>query len=246
MGLTLISFLYAKSNNENEYIYTEGYGKVEIKPNFIIMKVGVSTINIDADSALVNTNKTIDTLLTILNNYGINENDIETYSAAFVREYRDDRDTSTYLGIKSECVLKVTYYDVTKFEVLLNEMISNGMNILESYDFKHTSEDSLKRCSAQIAFVEATKIAEAIAEKSQRKLGSLLNASFEKPDDYRVRPDFKIELHKKRRGLSYGYAAGGGGMNRNDKLRQDLKYLRIIIPTIEFENNVYTKYELKN
>lgn len=120
-------------------------------------------------------------------------------------------------------------------------MISNGMNVLESYDFKNSDEDSLKRAAAQLAFIEATKNATAIAEKSNRKLGKLLNVSYEKPEDYRIQPDFKIELSRELMGLDLKKR----GSLKLSKPQQELKYLRIIIPTIEFENNVYTKFELK-
>lgn len=239
--IVLITTIYAENKKESEYIFTEGYGKVETKPNYVIMKIGVSTINTAADSALIITNSIIDTLLAILQKFEIKKNDIETYSAALVREYKDRRDTTTYLGIKSECVLKVKYLELDKFENLLNLMISNGMNVLESYDFKNTNEDSLKRVAAQFAFTEAYKNAIAISEKSNRKLGKLLNVSYEKPEDYRIQPDFKIELSRELVGLDLKKR---GGLKLT-KPQQELKYLRIIIPTIEFENNVYTKFELK-
>ena len=89
--MVLFTTLYADNKKESEYIFTEGYGKVEIKPNYVIMKIGVSTINTDADSALTKTNSIIDTLLAILQKYEIRKNDIETYSAALVREYKDRR-----------------------------------------------------------------------------------------------------------------------------------------------------------
>jgi uncharacterized protein YggE len=194
--LVLLTDIYAETVKVSEYIFTEGYGKVETKPNYVIMKIGVSTINKNADTALIKTNSIIDTMLIILNKFDIKMKHIETHSAALVREYQDLRDTTTYIGIKSECVLKVKYYEVEKFEDLLNLLIGNGMNVLQSYDFKYTDEDSLKRVAAQVAFVEAQKNAIAIADKSGRKLGKLLNVSYEKPDDYRIQPDFKIELSR--------------------------------------------------
>lgn len=235
--------LYAKNEPKSEYVFTEGDGKVETKPNYVIMKIGVSTIHSNPDTALVKTNTTIDTIFSILKKYGTKSNDIETYSASFTREYKDTRDTTTYLGIKSECVLQVNYYNLDSFEILLNQMIGKGMNILKAYDFRHTEEDSLKRIAAQLAFIEASKNAGAIAQKSSRSIGKLLNVSYEKPHEYSVRPDFKIELSRELiGGLMGGY--GGGRLDLNLK-RQDLKYLRIMIPTLEFENKVYTKFELK-
>lgn len=240
--LSLFSLLFAKSKTDGEYIFTEGYGKIQIKPNYVEMFIGVSTTNFNADTSLIRTNMIIDTLLSILTKYGIKSENIETHSAKFIREYEDNRDTSTYLGIKNECILKVKYFDVDTFEELLNKLISKGMNVLQSYEFKHTDEDSLKRVAAQIAFTESYKNAEAISMKSTRKLGKLLNVSYEKPDDYSIRPDFVIELSRDLIGNLMG-GDGGGGLRL--KIRQDLKYLRIIIPTIAFENNVYTKFELK-
>jgi uncharacterized protein YggE len=238
----LFTTLYAENKKESEYIFTEGYGKVETKPDYVTMEIGVTTIHMEADSALIKTNKIIDTLLSILQTYGIKKDDIETHSAALRREYKDNRDTTTYLGVKSECVLKVKYYDLDNFENLLNVMINNGMNVLQSYEFKHTAEDSLKRIAAQLAFVEANKNAAAIVGKSNRKLGKLLNVSYEKPDDYRIRPDFKIELSRDGWGLDLKKR---GSLNIGSQLQNDLKYLRIVIPKLEFENNVYTKFELK-
>lgn len=239
--LTLIfSLIPAREKQTDEYIFTEGKGKVEVRPNLVEMNIGVSTINFSADSALINTNRITDTILVILKKYGVEDKDIETFSSSFLREYKDTRDTSTYLGIKSEHILKVKFFKVEKFETLLNEMIGKGMNVLNYYKFKHTEEDSLKRVSAQLAFIDAQKNAKAIAEKSDRTLGRLLNVSYEKPQNYRIQPDFKIELSRK----LIGSLMGGDGGSLNLRKKQDLKFLRIIIPTIKYTNEVFTKFQI--
>ncbi len=107
--LTVILFftVEGKNSNNDEYIFTEGTGEVSVKPDCIIIKAGVSTVHLNGNSALVKTNEITDSLLLLLHRSGVKENDIETYQSTFVREYRNRRDTSTYLGIKSEHILKV-------------------------------------------------------------------------------------------------------------------------------------------
>lgn len=238
----LVSFsLFANQDNNKNYIFTEGTGKISVKPDYVITKLGVSTINHDADSALKINNCILDSLLNTLKQFNVMETDIETYSSAFVREYKDNRDTTTFLGIKSESILKVKFYELENLEKLLNTLISKGMNVLKTYEFKHTKEDSLKRIAAQLAFDEAKQNAIAITMKSNRNLGKLLNVSYEKPNNYRVRPDFKIELSRELVLSKMGSLRGDLDL----KQKQDLKYLRILIPSIEFVNDVYTKFELK-
>jgi uncharacterized protein YggE len=244
LSMLLIAYcLYAeKKENNSEYIFTEGTGKVEVMPDYIVMRIGVSTIDRNLDSAIYATNYITDTIISILRKYKVEDKNIETYSSELVREYENNRDTTTYLGIKSEHILKVKYNDVNNVEKILNTMIGKGMNVLDYYEFGSSKEDSLKRIAAQIAYVESFKNAKAIADKSDRKLGRLLNTSFEKPEDYSIRPDFRIELSRKLIGGLMGGSDGGEPILRT---RQDLKYLRIIVPLLHYENTVYSKYELK-
>jgi uncharacterized protein YggE len=210
--------------------------------NIVILRIGVTTVNLVADSSLENTNRIIDTIISVLHNYEIKDSNIVTYSTSFIREYENSRDTTTYLGMKSENVLNVKFTDIYKVEELLNVLIGKGMNVLDDYQFKSSVEDSVKRVCAELAFVEARKNAEAIARKSDRKLGKLLNASYEKPDDYRVRPDFQIELS---RGSHGSLALKKRGGELAFKQKPDLKYLTIRVPKLTFSNTVYAKFELK-
>ena len=85
--LALCTVLFAGSKKDSEYIFTEGFGKIQVKPNYVEMFIGVSTTNFNPDTALLKTNLIIDTLLSILTKYGIKDENIETHSAKFIREY---------------------------------------------------------------------------------------------------------------------------------------------------------------
>jgi len=242
MILSVVIVLGTGCIKTNEmYIYSEGKGKVKVKPDMISLKLGVSTVNKSADSALKSTNLVADRLMTVMTQFGIAKEAIETYRTVLKREYQNSRDTTTYLGVKSELILRVNYYNVNETEKLLNSLISAGMNVLEDYDFEHTKSDSLRRAAAEIAITDARRNAENISKKERRKLGNLLNASYERPEDFQSKADFKIGYQDLIGNLMAGEEGGSGLELRRKGI---LQYLRIYVPYLSFENTVYAKFLL--
>lgn len=220
---------------KDEFVNVSGKGSIKVSPNQVLLSLGVSRIDKKVDSAVAATSRVADKLVSICKSFGISENQIETQTNTLERAYKTSADTTTYLGIKSEIIYNITLSPVDSVNALLNALYRNGMNEFLGFRFGHGKQDSLKRAASRLAIRDAFENATALAETSGRKIKTLLNASYEKPSDFSFRPNVRRE--------SFGYDMNMGADAGNKEV--DLEYFKIKPGILEFEIEVFAKYELK-
>lgn len=234
-GLLLQTGLFAAA--KDEFVNVSGKGSIKVFPDQVILSFGVSKIDKKVDSAVGATSRVANKLTSICKAYGIKDKEIETQSNSLERAYKTNHDTTTYLGIKSEVIYDVTLSKVDSVNALLNALYRNGMNEFRGFVFGHTRQDSLKRAASRLAIRDAFENASVLAETSGRKIKTLSNASYEKPEDFSFRPQTRHE------GFWSGAQAGMGEISVDRGF--DLEYFKIRPGFLVFEIEVFAKYELK-
>lgn len=219
---------------KDEFVNVSGKGTIRVYPDQVLLSMGVSRIDKKVDSAVATTSRVANKLVSICKSFGIGEKQIETQTNTLERAYRTSVDTTTYLGIKSEVCYNITLSPVDSVNSLLNALYRNGMNEFLGFRFGHSNQDSLKRAASRLAIRDAFENASALAETSGRKIKTLLNASYEKPGDFSFRPNVGHEL---------GYSMGMGAPEGKPPI--DLEYFKIKPGLLDFDIEVFAKYELK-
>jgi uncharacterized protein len=220
---------------KDEFVNVSGKGSVKAYPNLVTLTFGVNKIDKRLDTAVGTTTKVANKLLAICRNYGVDERDLETVSNSLERAYKNDRDTTTYLGIKSEIIYRVKMKNVDSVNVLVNTMYRNGLNEFRGFSFGHSQQDSLKRLASILAIKDAFENANALANNSGKKIKGLLNASYEKPEDFSFQPQTRHE----------GVWAGAGMGDYWGSRSFDLEFFKIKPGILNFEIEVFAKYEIK-
>jgi uncharacterized protein YggE len=220
--------------SKEEFINVSGKGSVQIFPDQVTLTFGVSQVDKKLDSAVGKVSKVANNLIAICKSYRIEDKYIETVSNSLERAYKNDRDTATYLGIKSEIIYEVVLFQIDSVNSLLNKMYRNGMNDFRGFSFSYTKQDSLKRIASEIAIKDAYSNANVLAVSSGKKIKGLLNASYEKPEDFSFRPQTRHE----------GLWAGAGMGSLYGKQNVDLEFFKIKPGLLNFEIEVFAKYEI--
>lgn len=156
-----------------------GASEVQVQPDMATIQVGVSTQADTAAAAMAENSKQQQTVIDLLKQGGIEDRDLQTsgLNLSPVMDYPRDNSAPKVTGYAVQNVVSVRVRDLTKLGALLDQLVQNGANEINSINFlKEDTTDA----QAQ-ARVEATKsaqnIAAQLADASGMKLGPLISLS---------------------------------------------------------------------
>lgn len=113
-----------------------GRGTVKASPDTAIITVGVSTLADTASDAFKQTSGTANELAMTLKKFGVKAEDILTTELSLHPEYNWTQDKGQVLkGYRSSTSLSVTTQDLDGVGLLVETMVANGANTLQSIRF---------------------------------------------------------------------------------------------------------------
>lgn len=231
VGFTVSAFAAEPAN----FVNVSGRAEIEVVPDQAFVTCGVNALRKRMDSAVAHSSKVSESIFAISRKYGIDKSDIGTELSELRKEYRVDRDTSTYLGILSQHIYLIKVRNIDSISRFINEMHAHGMNELRNITFTYSKEDSLKRVVSEMAMADALANAKSLVRNQGRTVGKLISASYEKPEGFDVRAEGRFD----RMGALWGGEAGPAHRNMT------VEYLKILPKKIRVPLTVFAKYEIK-
>lgn len=141
----------------------EGVGRLKVKPDIAIMRLGVVTENIDVKVAQeenrIKSNQLIDQLIAL----GIARDDIETASYTVVPRYHSNLQEKVLKEYEVSHIFSVTVRDLEKAGLILDAAFEKGANAAENPVFKITNEGAFQLQALKAAVQDATQKAKAMA-----------------------------------------------------------------------------------
>jgi uncharacterized protein YggE len=233
--VSMALMVMAGIGNAQKFVNIYGESKIRIYPDQAILTCGVSSVNKKADVSAKKAAKVTENILRICRKYGVDPKDISTKTTEIKKDYRNDQDTTTYLGIKARTIFEIRLANIDSITVLANELYRNGMNEFEAVEFATSKEDSAKKAASQNAMKDAYENAKCLLKAQGKEVGELLSVSFDKPEDFDQKEKSKID------DLLGGLWLGEEGPGDKDML----EYLKIMPRKIAIEAKVYAKYSIK-
>jgi len=157
-------------NQALRVIEVEGEGKLIMKPELVILRLGVITESSDAATAQQNNAKLINTLLLSLQNIGIAGQQIETVSYQVQPQYQYENNTPKVKDFVVRHLISVTMDNITKAGDIYDIAFKNGANIAETPIFTISDEKAAERQALQLAVKDASAKAQAIGRTLNIKL----------------------------------------------------------------------------
>src|SRR5256885_16634779 len=146
-------------NKQQSTIKVSGEGKIRIKPDLVILTIEVSFVQPKMKDAVRLSQETVDSVVSILSEYGNKQNDIKTSSISANKEYIYVRDRNIFLGYKAEQSIDFVLNDITKFTDLTAKLLATKINSISQVQFGHSKADSILREADLLAYDDALKSA---------------------------------------------------------------------------------------
>lgn len=165
MGTFLI-FMIAQAQSG---ITVTGSGTAYGEPDIAIIELGVNIANEDISTATDEANNSINQIMDVLSQNGIDSKDIRTsYFNIWTEEPYDGQPTRKY---RVNNVLSITVRDVSKVGEVLSQALDAGANMVNSIQYAIAETDALAAQARELAMQNARAKAEQLASLSGVSLG---------------------------------------------------------------------------
>jgi uncharacterized protein YggE len=167
----------AQQAQELPLISVSGSAEVKVAPDEIWFNAGVETMDPKLENAKRASDERIANVLQFLKNQGINEKDVQTDFTGVEPGYDLKISKTNPVSYTVRRSIGIKLRDVAKFDAVLSGLLANGMNHINSVDFR-TSELRKHRDKARAMAIRAAREkADALAKEMGIKLGKVHNIS---------------------------------------------------------------------
>lgn len=230
--LLFVIFLTACSTSDKpKTIRVAGEGKVRIMPGQVILTIDISFVKPRMADAVKETQQTVDSVTTILQQFKKKNSDIKTSSISANKNYEYINNRNVFTGYQAEQSIDFLLSDIQRFTELTGKLMETKINSISQIQFGHSKADSLFREADLLAYDDALKSATKLCERAKIKLGKLcFMTNTEAPGD--------AEQENVYRAIGNGintYNKGFGGSG-----------FKVSPEVLEFKRSIVSEYEISD
>lgn len=151
-------------------IAVTGQGTLRVKPDTVIITIGIRTEHTSALEALTENATRANAMLKALREIGVAHEDIETSSFSIYPKYTYTNQTPILAGYEVEHMFDMTVKDVKKVGMMYETAVANGANIARQLQFKLANEQLYYQQALALAVKNAQEKARVLARTLQLPL----------------------------------------------------------------------------
>ena len=161
--------------NQQRTISVSASGSVFAEPDIATIQLGVDSSNEDIQVAQSNMETTMQSIMTTLQNAGIDEQDIRTVNFSIYQDERRDPEgniqSRTYHVINS---VEVTVRNIPELGSIISQSVAAGANTINNIQFTISNPAELEAQAREVAMQNAKAKAQQLATLADSNLGAVL------------------------------------------------------------------------
>ncbi|MBU8907694.1 SIMPL domain-containing protein [Desertibacillus haloalkaliphilus] len=161
----------ALANAEEGTLVVTGVGEISVEPDIAFLHLGAQAVSSSADEAQTEVSKRISAVRQVLNDYGVEDDAIETARFHVYPESRPDQDEERY---RAEHILEIEYKELERIGELLDDVTAAGANRIEQTRFGLQNPEEAEHEALKLAIEKAKARADIMAETAGRSRGEVL------------------------------------------------------------------------
>ncbi|MFD2891225.1 SIMPL domain-containing protein [Flavobacterium chuncheonense] len=170
--LTLITaMVQAQTIQTVPQISVVGEGKIKVTPDEAFITVGVENIGKDASEVKRKNDEVVESVIKTIKKQGIAPADFKTEHVSLNKNF--DYQTKKY-SYKATQTISIHLKDLSKYDVLMMELVDSGINNIQGVDFKSSKLEELQSEIRKKAILNAKKKAEDYAGVLGQKVGKAI------------------------------------------------------------------------
>ena len=169
--ITISAIAQQQSSVNIPQITVSGEGKVTVKPDYVVITLGVENTGKEAAEVKKLNDETVDKVLKYIKNFGIPVSDYQTTNVGLNKNYNYEKKVYSFVASQS---LSITLKDVAKYDALMMGLVNLGINDINQVVFKSTKIEELKATARREAIKSAKRKADDYVFPLGQKVGKAL------------------------------------------------------------------------
>lgn len=182
IGVILVLLLCAGTPNQAAAVEPQarlvtvtGEAEVRVVPDEVVLTLGVETNDKDLKAATDANDRIVAKVLALATKYGIEPQHVQTDYVGIEPRYRSGYyEASDFIGYFVHKTMVITLGDLSKFEGLLGDVLSSGVNYVQGIEFRTTELRKNRDQARALAIQAAQEKAVALAGQLGQKVGEPL------------------------------------------------------------------------
>lgn len=166
-----------QSSISRDTVTVSASATVTLVPDRAQFSVGVTTEGSTAEEAQQNNTTSVNSVIDVLKNAGVEERNIRTSSYSLSPRYDYSNDTQKINGYSAYCILTVDDQPVDTVGGLITQCVSAGATDVQNIQYYCSGYDTAYADALKKAVESAHTKAQALAEASGRELGDAVSIS---------------------------------------------------------------------
>jgi uncharacterized protein YggE len=148
-----------------------GTAEIQVPPDLVDLRVGIETRDRDLGYAFRNQQDQVRQILDVAHRYGIEDTDVQTAYVSITPVYDDEKSGRRLSYYDLQKSIGITLQDPSKYDALLTDLLSAGLNTIDGITFRSSNEPAYKDKAREQAVESARQKASAMAAKLGQQIG---------------------------------------------------------------------------
>jgi len=171
--------LYAQNNPKQTEIKVSAEGKTRVVPDMVVISFGIETKGEESEKVKKENDIMYEKVLKLLKVNKIDQKDIKSKWFSLYPRYENKEDKTYYVANQN---LDVRVRDISKYEIIVNELVKTGVNRMDYITFESSKIEKLRTESRKSAVEEARKKATDFANALELKVGQVVSVTDDTQD----------------------------------------------------------------
>lgn len=169
---------------DNATITVTGTGTSTVTPDRAVLTLGVESTDTSSKTAQDQNAKTINNVIDVLLNDGIDKSNISTSSYDLYANYDYDGNSRVLTGYTASTMVKIKDVDISSVGELADDAGDAGANVINGFTFQYSKTEEAYDQALEAALDRAQDKATKVADKQGCKLGKVISITENGNADY--------------------------------------------------------------
>ncbi len=171
LALVFMANSYAQEIKQIPMINVSGEGKVKVAPDQVLISISIETKGTKAEDVKRENDKKMDGILRFIKKSSIAPEDFQTQRISLNPNYDYEKKKSNYVATQT---LHILLKDLSKYDTLMEGLVSEGINRIDTVEFKTSKLVQLQSDARKLAIKDAKAKAEDFVSVLGQKVGKAI------------------------------------------------------------------------
>ena len=182
MAGVAVLMMHSVASGQQTYLYDDrskitvnGEAVVSVKPDKIVINLGIETWDINILVAKEKNNTILKKVTVVMKELGVPEKEIQTDHLSIEPRWKNEYRNEGFIGYFVRNTVAVTLTDVVKVEELVTKVLQAGVNYIHGVDYQTTEFKKYREQARELALKAAKEKADKMAAVLGQSVGSPMN-----------------------------------------------------------------------